>query len=181
MTAQSHIPHRFRYSSFKEYEPCIVTILERYPEVAIFDPRQAKPPKAIDTFTCRLRDAMKAYIEYRYPSEKIDYHRFCEIRKELQVSQRRGLVFVGTHTALRALEVTNATTEYVAPTPTGVQLPFEWNYDLTPGEVTTLMRAAHNRLLSRPIVLRLTPTQAEHYSSSYYIDLEEKEGLYILT
>lgn len=88
------LPHRFRESSFREYEPFINSIIERWPEVYRIHPSHYK--KAQTTLACRLRDAMRSLSTNRWTAS-LDIDKFNEVYPLIVVSERTdGSILCGT-------------------------------------------------------------------------------------
>lgn len=56
----NNLPYRFRQEACREYANHISGILAEFPRVVVFSPLN------VETFSCRLRDAMKSLVTYRW-------------------------------------------------------------------------------------------------------------------
>ena len=101
--SDSHLPHRFRESQFRRYEPIISRIVSEFPNAVTF-----KPNLSPETFTCRLRDIMRAHHDIQWKSD-IPYTRFHQIYNYITVAQDNslGLVYVGGRAQVKAAKGTS--------------------------------------------------------------------------
>ena len=117
----NQIPHRFNEQSFRRYEPFIKRVMEDWPSVLTFDVR----PIATCTFACRLRDAMRSLVQFRWPTS-IDLEKFIKLQPEVCVSERiNGQVLVGPIYLLRTRKpisgAEQATAEFSAKSNSGIE------------------------------------------------------------
>jgi hypothetical protein len=175
---QANLPPRFRETTFRFYEPYIAQISLRYPARIDFDP--STEGLSSETFACRLRDAMLAYIMYGYSSTKIDYDAFKEIHPHIIVSQPpEGGVACGSRTALRKEKKGNP----VEVSPTTIAEPYVYGEVESITELKLLCRLASERLLTRKLRLSgVFPTWANKVQSEFDVDLEvQPDGTTILS
>lgn len=105
------IPQRFTLASFKRYEACIADVVKNWPSVTVFDP--AKAGYSLETFTCRLRDAITAASRYGYTSSLFTADQFARIAALVVCAQRDGKVICGPQESIRSFSTIiplNATT-----------------------------------------------------------------------
>lgn len=86
----TNLPLRFSEASFRRYERHIHAIVINFPRPVSFRPESA----SLETFSCRLRDAITSHITYKWPSS-IDPVELSTIRGKIVVQQREGMVVVG--------------------------------------------------------------------------------------
>jgi hypothetical protein len=96
-------PQRFSEASFRRYEASIESVLKHWPTPVTFDP--IKVGLSLETFTCRLRDAITGCLRYQYSSMMFDYERLATLSEQIVVAQRDGKVVVGPREALRSFQV----------------------------------------------------------------------------
>lgn len=85
---QQNLPYRLRESAFRIYEPDIAQVVQKYPSLQVFT------PKNVETFSNRLRDAMRSLWENRW---SCSWHPdFVRIYPRLIVAIRGSFVLVGT-------------------------------------------------------------------------------------
>tara|TARA_R110000787_G_scaffold8323_7_gene27800 strand:- start:1452 stop:1937 length:486 start_codon:yes stop_codon:yes gene_type:complete len=63
---------RFSEDAFKRYEAVIAAIVDKYPHPSNFSPQPFSP----ETFSHRLRDAIKAHKRNHFPSQLVDWDKF---------------------------------------------------------------------------------------------------------
>lgn len=97
MTSITKTPNRLSEQAFRRFEPLIVRIVEEWPAVSAFDPRNYS--LSYETLTCRLRDAITAYIRYGYASPNLE--RAKNILPQIVISQKDGLILAGSKESLK--------------------------------------------------------------------------------
>jgi len=77
----------------------IATIVEKWPTLVAFDPT----PLSVETFSCRLRDAIRSHRQNQWPSTFVPLAKFLQIVDEITVSTSHttGKVVVGPEELLR--------------------------------------------------------------------------------
>lgn len=81
------LPHRFRETSFRRYEPYIRQIVVAFPQPIIFDPSPLSPV----TFSCRLRDAMTSLSRYDWQTD-VNKPKFQQIHPHLSICEYDGKI-----------------------------------------------------------------------------------------
>lgn len=96
---QKQLPYRFKETTFREYEKVILVVLSSWPKASKFWP--AHYEKSMATFSCRLRDAMRSFVDNRWEST-IPYEQFKLLHEAgIKVSERTdGSILVGTQKAI---------------------------------------------------------------------------------
>ena len=90
------LPHRFREDSFRRYERFISQAVHEYPNPVTFTPSNS------ETFSCRMRDAMKSLSTNHWDCPFLP--EFKNVYSDLVVSQQGGDVVVGPRNRVRKLE-----------------------------------------------------------------------------
>jgi hypothetical protein len=90
------VENRFRVTAWQRYEPHVETAVNNYPSAIILDPT----PFTVNTFSNRLRDAMKAFLKYDYPTY-IQNDNLKDIVSKLVVSIKDNTIVLGPREALR--------------------------------------------------------------------------------
>lgn len=83
------VPVHLSERNFRRYEHVIQTVVSRFPKKCSFDPA----PFSIETYKCRLRDAMKSVLTYSWTTA-IDLTILATIRPLLVVNEEDGMVVV---------------------------------------------------------------------------------------
>ena len=95
----STLPHRFRESTFREYEFFIAQAVNIYPDT--FAVNCHILGKASTTFAARCRDSIKSYLSHQWTST-INRTKMLKIQHDLAVSDRGdGCVAIGSLQKLR--------------------------------------------------------------------------------
>ena len=179
MSQQDYLPHHASEKLFRFYEPFITRLVAEYPRVQIIDPRSVG--RATETFTARMRSAMKSYKENHW-SSTIDRKKFLEIYPDIIVSARRGLIYLGTKSDIESANGNIETTPTINAAPPSVE-PIE--FPLTPIasniQFETLCRLANDRLLSAPLILTIPLVWAEEAQSKFDIALTPHGSQFILS
>lgn len=79
---QNQLPYRFREKTFRQYEQSLRIIISNYPRGSIFRPTN------VETFSCRLRDAMTSLLTYGWDTDLLIAN-VRKIKEEMVVSIRR--------------------------------------------------------------------------------------------
>ncbi len=85
------IPARLREPAFRRFENVIGAIVDSWPEPICFD----AVPLSVETFSARLRDAMRSYHENNWESTLVAREKFCSIYDGICVRMISGRVTVG--------------------------------------------------------------------------------------
>lgn len=171
------IPPRFRESAFREYEPYIARIAQRYPRRVYFAPGM----RSTETFSCRLRDAMTSFVTHAWPSTQINYQTFKQIHPSLKVGIRRVdnnyVIIVGTKDALR--DVTPAQVEEVSAPGDVFVFPDVINHV---DHLKFLCALAASRVITRRVQLTITDRNwIQKMYDLYDVDFEEQnDGTWIM-
>lgn len=97
----SHLPYHLSEDCFRKYELTICAAVNRYPEVVKI--KASDMGVAPTTFAARLRDALESHFKNEWKSQ-VPWNRFKQIRKELIVSHRGNIVFLGTKEAIKGAD-----------------------------------------------------------------------------
>lgn len=144
-------PQRFSEHAFRRYEACIAQVVTQWPTPVVFDPARAQ--LSLETFTCRLRDAITGAMKYSYTSEDFDVLRLFDIHDELVVAQRDGKVVVGPKEALKS---------FTPVQPIHAASKGQDVYDLknpTRAVLEAFCLLLSERLLGKPVVVHLMDPQ----------------------
>jgi hypothetical protein len=165
----STISYRFRESAFRDFERNIAQAINSFPSVVHHDLRGYSSV----TFSCRLRDAMKSYETYCWPSELIDRAAFLSIYPRLQVADRGSYVVSGSREELKA---SNA--QPISAVKSSAVEPFDIG---SPTDYKLIAWLAHYELFNRPLKIKLTIEQFEHLNEFYDINLTaNNDGTYTI-
>ena len=139
---KASVPVHLSERVFRRYESMIAQVVRNFPNATTFQ----HAPLSINTFTCRLRDAIKSVLTYHWPTP-IDITLLEQIRPSLIVREQNGLVWAG----LRTNNSENGiATEGTTPAPKAQELI------LTNPNLRDLYAIAHllsERKLSGPVIL----------------------------
>jgi hypothetical protein len=91
MNTTHNTPYFLRETEFRKYEHIIAEVVNQYPKICVFE----SYPLAVQTFGCRLRDAMKSLYTYKWSSSLIDVQKFLEIRHLIVVGPSQDAIYVG--------------------------------------------------------------------------------------
>lgn len=171
------LPHRFRYEVVRRYEGDIAQIVEAKGNVVKFDP--SLRGLSSTTFSCRLRDAMNAYLIHHWPAVRFDMVDLVRLHPTLQVKDKGHEVWVGTpqaFTALAALdEEPSAQRDLTAD-------PVEYPNEPDDMELHAICFLASKRAFRSKILVPLTPIGAKWCEEHYDVVVEEKSpGMYYIS
>jgi hypothetical protein len=172
------LPHRFRESSFRDYEDFIRTAINLSPSAYKIDP--ALHNKAQVTLACRLRDAMRSYKDHNWPCS-FDREKFLHLydEKKLSVSERTdGTILVGSLSAIESF----ATSSNGVKTPAIPEVKDAEILVLTSIEQKELIMLLSSRRLLAPRMrlFGLTDAEVEQFQCNYDVALEKTPDGYIL-
>jgi len=85
------LPHRFRESSFRDYEQAIALIVASFPKAVVLSPGDKSPI----TYSCRLRDAMVSLHTHHWETDLIDIPKFLDIHQFIVVREVNGSIVCG--------------------------------------------------------------------------------------
>lgn len=142
---EKQLPHRFRESSFRNYEGAIDTVVKAWPFAYSF------VPDNVETFSCRLRDAMTSLREHRW-STYIDMVKFLQIHSSIRVAIKpNGSVRCGPR------EIDHRSGAPVEEPKT--QFPTSGQSVITDPDIRaieSLMYLHHTRILTTPSLIQFT-------------------------
>ena len=171
------LPYRFRESVFREYEPAIRLIVERFPSCVEFDPQG----RAQETFACRLRDSLTSLKQNRWPTI-IDMDKFDSICNLICVRQvANGHILVGGWNETKPKPTTSGITPVVAlPPPVSSSDGSVLVHSLEEKKLLALL--ASRRLLATPLVVGgLSLAEATKLEQDYDIALtQNNDGTHTL-
>lgn len=160
----------YRYSErhFKRYEAHIATIVRQWPAVSVFDPTTL----SLETFSCRLRDAMKSLHDNQWTSS-VDAMKFVQIADDITVStsSHPGKVAVGPRDKLRKLVPLGRSVE-AEPAPQTLTVPA---INLINPPVDTIIATLvfhRDRILVEPSVIE-TPEDLIALGGGYDVEIEK--------
>lgn len=184
------LPHRFREAQFRRYEPIIKLIVDHYPTV-----QQFKPNLSPETFSCRLRDAMRSFLDLKWPSDKINHHRFRELYPHIVVAQRivgdDTLILAGGRVEIKkpplsppfVVEQLQHSRADLENSPNGQQGLTIASSDASPDVIRALALLHHSRILTEPTIIKtiLDPEEINGLKGMFDIAIEvEKDGVRML-
>ena len=171
----NQLPHRFRESTFRDYEPFINRLVEKavisWPTCIKIDPSLFSNSHA--TFVGRLRDALVSYHNHNWPS-MINRNTFERIFPETQVSERTdGTILFGEKGAIKRWNIEEKVPVMVDDAPAIV-------IDITQPDLFFIL--SHFRLLTPRIQFTgITDEKAAQLQSSYDIAIDKNpDGTYTL-
>jgi hypothetical protein len=167
------IPHRFRETSFRDYEPFIASIVQAYPNAVKAIPKLFN--KAQVTFSCRLRDAIKSYKDNHW-SSYIDRVRFDSIVDSIVVSERNdGSVLSGSKEGIE--RYLNIGTEVPRSFPLQSEQDESFVIDVSkPSKVLIAELSQAHKLSPRLLIQGLTSEEVDELESNYDIGINKNEN-----
>jgi hypothetical protein len=149
------LPHRFRETAFRRYEPYIAKIVAAYPNPVEIDPSPLSPI----TFSCRLRDAITSFKRYKWSSSI----QFSNI--DVKVCEENGKIIIKPrHT--NCLPVKIILQELSTPSDQELQVVAE---------------KLHNRVIAGPIRVKgISFSQLNKLAEFYDIELIQEKDCIIL-
>ena len=172
----NELPHRFRESSFRRYEPFIARAIEAWPNAIKADPSLFNIAQV--TFACRCRDAITSLSNNKWDTT-VDMSKFE--KSTLVVSERvDGTVLIGSKQGIANFAGMVKTMEITNPVP---ETTSERIFTLTTKEQKALlMELSSRRLLSpRLFVQGLTDQEVEQYQVEWDVALDKHDDkTYIL-
>lgn len=164
--AESQLAYRFREANARKYETQIARIVEQFPHVVVFHPEN------VETFSCRLRDAIRSFRENKWPTT-IDLERLTSIR--LQVVIRARVVLAGSKEEIGNWTGETPTRDILPPPQSSPQ-----GVITNPDEraLESLMELHHQRILTTPTLVRIDsrPFDKAHWEARYDVSIEPVEG-----
>lgn len=165
---------RFSERHFRRYEPTIKKIVDNWPVNTIIDPK----PLSTETFSCRLRDAIRSHRENQWVSD-INMPKFIQVCDEIVVSTSvlPGRVAAGLYESLKVMRpmstIDTATIdEQSIPTINLVDPP----EDL----IKSVICLHHHNLLIEPSTIK-SPLDVESFVASYDVSIEQDTpGVYTI-
>lgn len=174
----TEIPHRFSEGQFRRYEKYINYAIEAYPQAIKCDPVSFDVATA--TFIARLRDAMKSYETYKWPST-INPEKFTLAYPQIQVIQRvDGTILIGPRMATQQWGKQDGVKEVVVEIINAI--PNTCLLLCTYDEKDLLMRLSHNRWLAPSLKVKgLSYEEAETFQKQYDIAIDDNnDGTFTL-
>jgi hypothetical protein len=152
-------PYRFSQRSCERFTPHIRTIAAKYPHLCTFETGDL----SVETFSCRLRDAMKALVQCKWFIKDFDLSKFDDIHRDLQVGIRDNYVIVGSRGSLQNTKT--LTCDEVSPKNHGIQVVDP------PDDILTALCILHQaNILTQPT--KIVGTYSESIASSYDVMLQ---------
>ena len=156
---EPNLPYRFRESAFRNYENMIAVIMSHYPNVYWFTPSN------VETFSCRLRDAMNSWRENKWTSD-LNLHEFCKM--QIRVAIRGSRVIVGHPDAVKAT--------FRDPLPSGIHQEPAHLVVTNPSDpdLLALLQLHHSRILTNPTLIHFDhPFSPEPYEQKFDVAFEK--------
>lgn len=168
----TNLPYRYSERHFRRYEPSIAVIVRQWPMVTVLDPS----PLALETFSCRLRDAIKSMRDNQWSSKDISTMKFVQIVDEITISTvaHPGKVSVGPYDVLRKLVPVGKPIE-PNPESLGQAVPIINLVDPDKELIEAVLVLHHHRILVEPSVLTTKRFDVVEESSRFDI-VVEKDG-----
>lgn len=91
-------PWRFTARSGLRYAKIIHKIVDTFPAILTIDPEGL----SVETYSCRLRDAMRGLAAEQWHLPSLDFEKFLEVHSKVSVGIRNDKVVVGPRSELRA-------------------------------------------------------------------------------
>lgn len=141
---------RLLEENFRRYEKAIAHVLANWPTKVTFNPA----PFSVETFACRLRDAMKSMIDYEWKSTLVDLEKLKKLRPLLAVVSEELVVAVQQK-------------KKDAPEPVSAGKPVKESEVVVPEHLVTkevvdsFACLLHHRLLSFAVIFPTTGVGAE--------------------
>lgn len=148
----TNLAYRFRETSVRRYEKHIADIITRYPAVVVFEPAN------VETFSCRLRDAIKSFSEHHWPSKTIDPDKLTQ---PIRVAIRGSKVIAGGPNEVLEWGDSPEATEPSATERSSLVITNPDNV-----AIQSLMDLHHKRLLTTPTIVRFTDAQKAAFFQS---------------
>lgn len=177
------LPLRFRESAFRVYEPTIAAVVKAFPS-----PITIKPSVlgfSMETYSCRLRDAIKSFAKYHWVSATINQDKFLDCYKQIGVSQSGevGVLTIGDRKNLRksstGLQTPHALLAMLGVPKSECKL-FTIDNGLDNTQLHIICQLADQLLLTQAIVCQPVTLKQKHAYEQLYdisIDLDEKTGI----
>lgn len=170
---QTHLPHRFRESEFRRYEPFIAVIAEKFPDVVAQDVKQVGLSPV--TYACRLRDALKSYRNNKWKSDSIPLS-FFDVIDQVVVSDRgNGIIAAGSKDSLKDPNILAVAQppKHVAESTLSVDTLSATPLLIVSTDLNALCFLAHSRALKRPLSITISsPELASSLEQQYDISLD---------
>lgn len=168
----STIPFRFSEKQFRRYELIIAQVVNTFPSLVVIEPKTLG--LSPETIRGRLRDAITSFKQYHWESNKIDLPRFTTIHSDIVVSvNHEGKVLVGDKTTIKT-----------TPPEPFVFVDTESTLDCTDfdsNQLTTVARLAHNKALSKRIIVSASAEQVAILQQSFDVAfIQQPDGTYLL-
>lgn len=165
------LPHRFTERAVRRYEVIIATIVQRFPEPTIVTANQLN--LSLCTISNRLRDAIRSFREYKWPTNRFDMERFLKLADEIVVSERPNEVVIGFKTLGHSIAINDDVPAYRFTSPGLKPLSVE------PYELTTIGKLASQGALSQPVFCRATKQEIELLESNFNVAATlQEDGTY---
>ena len=139
------LPHRFREDSFRRYERFISQVVHEYPNPVTFTPSNS------ETFSCRMRDAMKSLATNHWDCSFLP--EFKNVYPDLVVSQQGGDVVIGPRNRVRDQKLN----EPQVKAPSGLFIP-DANLIL----LQSVCVLHHYKILTLPSIVTVIYLDLEH-------------------
>lgn len=180
-------PHRFRESSFRRYEPHIALIVDRFPDTVTITPG-GDLPQSIETVAARLRDAMTAWKDKQWYTNKVDRDKFFSIHENIKCAIRETGLICGSADGIKLYDQLMAQDKDVAkPQDTltlKVREPLKIDLSSSSTEahlqLRPILEIAASNGLSRPILFLEIPEGVELFDDFDVTFIPQPDGSVLL-
>lgn len=164
------VPPHLSEQVFRQYEKQIHTIITSYPRSVSFKPENV----SLETFSCRLRDAMRSHITYQWPSA-VDPQQLKTVRANLVVLKRDGMVIVRSKD-----DTSDKQTGVIASQDTAGEVPYVCE-NLTLAELHAFATLLGGRRITGPVkVVGADPLHLSEIEEHYDIAINRDNKDYVL-
>lgn len=169
------LPHRFRESSFRAYEPYIAQVVKAFPSPITIRPSTIGLSPV--TFSCRFRDAIRSLAKHNWQTVDINMDKFKLCHEQIGVSESgdAGMLTIGDRKNLKKTSEGLQTPKAICDSPYGLILdPPTSGNDIA---LHTVCILAHERLLTQAIQIKnVTLEQKTIYEQQYDVSIELNEA-----
>lgn len=167
---------RFSELAFRRYEATIAAIVQQWPSALIFSPA----PLSVETFSCRLRDAIKSHQTHQWPSKSVNLMKFIQIADDIVVSTTAnpGKITVAPATYFAKCKQIDFTLEKAQAEPQ-TNVPHIRLENPTPDLIGAVILMHHYGIFSEPSMIK-TPIDITHYSTTHNIEIAKDGEWYFI-
>lgn len=167
----ANLAYRFREDTARNYESYITSLLAGWPDVLV-----CSPACSVETFSCRLRDAIRSFRENRWRPRHFALADLDAIG-DVVVAIRGSNVVVGTKEALLAWDTVRDTTTLMdAKTTKPPGSPVHIIENPSQSALEALMRLHHERILTTPSHVHVDKSEdfgdVDYWQHNYDVSIE---------